>query len=327
MELFTSILHALLKHWAKLLVFPALAAIAMHFLVKDQPLKYRSEVRLYLKLQENKGIGLSENEIKQYQVHTYFLNLIELLKASPTLQKVQMLAIRQAFQEKTFFNHGAALLSFGAEATLNRLDSLETLRAPFEPHNPIDQTCLQFIAYHQLQPGRLAEMANAVRMRDCNFLKFELIEHSPQKAQALARLFTEALIAEYEHLSKKQIKGQRALIENLVKQAKQDLDGKIALLEQYKLEHGIINLGEHTKAIVTYLVELEGQKAGYQSKRAAALRGSESVLQSIREGNELLADLSTHQEIIDLKTEIKQRSRKKNAGHPARGEYGQGKGN
>ena len=93
------------------------------------------------------------------------------------------------------------------------------------------------------------------------------------------------------------IRGHKDIIEGLVRQAKTDLDGKIKKLEHFKVSNNIINLGEHTKAIVVYLVQLEGQRASLLSKIAAGNREKRGDGCCSGNGNEITLDLATHEEI------------------------------
>jgi polysaccharide biosynthesis transport protein len=309
MDSLIDILRSLLRHQYKLMVVPVLTMSLIYYFTRNLPQQYRTETRMYLNLQESKGLSLSDEDLKQYQVHSYFQNTVELLKSKRTLEKVRWKVIEQALTDSPNYFHQAneALVS-------NRLlvsQRMEELKAgqQLNLQAPLDQIIAAFLQQHHLTDDGIRNSLVAFRIMDSNFMKVELTAEHPEKAQLLARLFIEALIEENKELTKNKIKGHKDIIEGLVRQAKEDLNQKIKRLEQYKSNNTIINLGEHTKAIVVYLVQLEGQRANLLARIAASSRGRKEVLTTVQTGNEVSLDLSGHQEILELKNQLKRLNR------------------
>ncbi len=260
MEEVSVIIRALLKHWLKLVLLPLLSMALVYYLVKDQPQKYRTEAKLFLNLQENKAISLSDSEMKQYQILTYFQNITQLVKAEKTMNRVRWMVVEHALLDSGVFRIGNEHLLEHREGIRQRLAALAKENYQFYAHHPMDSLMLRYLSFHRLSHERLAERIEASRIMDSNFLKFSFTEEDPNKAYQLATFIVTALIEENKRLAKSQVYGHRALIEELLAQAKETLDQRIQRLEEYKVSNNIINLGEHTKAIVTYLVNLEGQR-------------------------------------------------------------------
>jgi uncharacterized protein involved in exopolysaccharide biosynthesis len=309
MEIAVSILRMLLQHRIKLVVIPLLTMGLIYHFSKNTPDRFKTESRLFLNLQESKGMSLSDEDLKQYQVHTYFQNTIELLKSKRNAELVQLKLIRKAIESKTVFSEGSEILITNQKEVLQRLTELELTKEFLQPSEFPDSLMLQFLRFHQVNTAKLRELVMAFRIMDSNFIKLEINEISPKRVKALADYFIEALIEENRSLAKNKVKGHKDIIESLLRQAKADLDDKIKRLEKYKVANNIINLGEHTKAIVTYLVQLEGQRATLLTRVQQGKTGKSEVIKSVQQGNELALDLSTHQEILQLKEQLKKMNR------------------
>ena len=66
-------------------------------------------------------------------------------------------------------------------------------------------------------------------------------------------------------------------MEELVAKAKKELDQKVQELESLKVKNNIINLAEHTKAIVTYQVNLEQLRGKIRQEIASTNKARKSI--------------------------------------------------
>ena len=305
MEQLVPILRTLSKNWLKLFLLPMAIMGILFFLTKNQESKYKTEAKLYLNLQENESISLTENSMKQYQVHAYFQNLIELLKSKNNIEAVQLLVVKQAVTDSMDFFLEYERLKSNHEAIINRIDELLENRKHLNGYAQTDLMIRDFLNQNGLTSENMRDMIIAYRLTDSNFMKFELTDKDPRSTKLLADLFIQVLVSENKRISKNQIKSHREMVEQLVAQAKKELDTKIKKLDEFKVKNNIINLGEHTKAIVVYQVQLEGQRANLLSKIAAGQKGKSEIIATAELGNELTMDLSSHEEILSLKSEIK----------------------
>ena len=309
MDHFIDILRSLSKHRLKLIVVPALVLILIGYLTRNSPKTFKTEAKLYLNLQEGKEMSLTGEDLKQYQVQTYFTNTVELLKSRQTVERVKFEVIRKALTNEGFFAIGNESLIKHKVRVEARLDSLEKTKGTLRYDAFPDTVMLSYLRYHQLDAGKLRESILCFRIMDSNFMKFEMTESTPDKTRDLANIFIDALIEENRTLSRSKIKGHKDIIEALVRQAKADLDDRVNRLEEYKVKNAIINLGEHTKAIVVYLVQLEGQRATLDSKVASSIVGRDEVYKTITEGNPILVDISSNNEFLTLKNQLQRLNR------------------
>jgi len=297
--------RALLKNWLKLITMPVLAAGLVFYLTRDQPKKYVTEAKLILNFPDNKAISLGDMEMKQYQILTYFQNVTELVKSEKTINKVRLMVVEKALSDSGFFKIGNQALLTHRDLVEDRLQKLQQQHYKLDHTHPVDTIIESYLDYHKLTHGRLSDHISASRIRDSNFLKFSYTEEeNAEKTFILAKLIIKALIEENKKIAKSQIQSHRNLIERLVEEAKNDLNTKIKRLERYKVDNNIINLDEYTKAIVTYLVDLEAQRGAQLATLAASIQGKNEIINTTSNGNELSVDLTTNQEIIELKDKL-----------------------
>lgn len=309
MDQLFAILRTLNRHRYKLVIVPLLVMGLIYYFTANTPKKYKTEAKLYLNLQEGKGTSLTDEDLKQYQVQSYFTNTVELLKSEKTIENVKLKVLKKGVEGAGFFAIGNENLKKDSALVIKRLLELDALAAPLNPKLFPDSIMIRFLNYHQLSTSHLKDIALSYRIMDSHFMKFELMESIPAKTQELAAVFIDALVDESRHLAKNKVKGHKDIIESLVRQAKNDLDTKIKKLEAYKLENNILNLGEHTKAIVVYLVQLEGQRANLLADVAAGSKGKTEVLNTVRNGNDLILDVSENKEVLLLKDQLKSLNR------------------
>lgn len=304
METVVTLMRTLLAQWKILVLMPFIAALVSWFLTQDSPKKYRTESKLFLNIQESKGISLSDDDLKQYQVHTYFQNVIELLRSEKTVDLVKSKAILKALESDNFFARNPFGLDTNKELIRKRTEKWINENVTLQSGEYPDSLILNFLHRHGLNNSTIRGAIVSFRLMDSHFMKLEITGDQAEKTQLICSLLIEGLQEQNTRLAKEKIKSHKDIIEKLVEQAKHDLEFKIKRLENYKVSNNIINLGEHTKAIVVYLVQLEGQRAQLLQKIAAGQKGREEVLSSIQNGNEVSLDLTGHHEILALRDKL-----------------------
>ncbi len=268
MEHFTQILKLTYKNALWLLIFPALAALALHWLTQDERPVFEVEAKMMMAFQENKSISLGDQDVKQYQIHTYFQNTIELARSKKLIEKVRVRIAQQSI------NGTSDLFPFQWPDSLQEevrllLDSRSDGAMNFDLNAKANHVIEAFFQAYRLDYAQLTKSLSAFRVMDSHFLQMKLKYDNPYRANHLLRMIIEQLQNELGSLSRSSIVKHRQVIEELVRKAKKDLDEKVRILETMKVKNNIINLDEHTKAIVTYLVQLEGIRADVKARIAS----------------------------------------------------------
>lgn len=268
MEHLTQILKLIYKNALWLVIFPVLAAFTMHWLTRNERPVYEVEAKMMMAFQENKNISLGDQDVKQYQIHTYFQNTIELAKSKKLIEKVRIQIAQQSISDMSDlfpFNWPDSVREEVILLLNNRSDGAMN----FDRKSKANEVLNAFFHQYRLDHGKLTKSMSAFRVMDSHFLQMKLKYENPYRANHLLRMMIEQLQSELGQLSRSSIVKHRQVIEELVRKAKKDLDEKVRVLEAMKVKNNIINLGEHTKAIVTYLVQLEGIRADVKARIAS----------------------------------------------------------
>ena len=281
MEHLTQILKLIYKKALWLILFPSLAAFALHWLTRNERPVFEVEAKMMMGFQENKSISLGDQDVKQYQIHTHFQNTIELAKSKKLIEKVRVRIAQQSI------NHTSEVFPFHWPDSLKGqiqvvLDQRASGSMNFDIRSESNRLIEAFFSQYRLSHVQITKALSAFRVRDSHFFQMKFKYDDPYRAHYLLGYMVEQLQEELGYLSRSSIIKHREVIEELVRKAKNDLDEKVRVLETMKVDNNIINLGEHTKAIVTYLVQLEGLRADLNARIAAQL----GVGGAIKEGME-----------------------------------------
>lgn len=276
MEHLSQLLKLIYKNSLWLVIFPTLAAFALHWLTRNERPVYEVEAKMMMAFQENKNISLGDQDVKQYQIHTYFQNTIELARSKKVIEKVRIQAAQQSISKTS------NLFPFPwpdslQEELLIALNKRKSGAMNFDGQSEANQVIERFFEEYRLGYDQLKKSLLAFRVMDSHFMQMKLKYDDPYRANFLLRSLITQLQNELGLLSKSSIIKHRQVIEELVRKAKKDLDEKVRVLEAMKVKNNIINLGEHTKAIVTYLVQLEGIRADVKARIAAQIELGGSI--------------------------------------------------
>lgn len=305
MDIVIRILRNLLKKWYYFLALSVVSAAAIFYLTRNEAKKYMSEGKVLINLQNNKGISLSDEKMKPLEVITFFNNLIELSKSMKIIEQLKFLAVRDRILDQHTFLPEIPVSDWGftneefVAALNNKIND-----APGQLKDSTISKMDYFLFENGLTASTIQNALKIYRIGGSYFMKVEVTTHNPQLSEYLANHFIHILKKEHKNSSKKSIQNHRAIIEELVKKSKAELDKKIDELESYKVKNNIINLGEHTKAIVNYIVELEKRKTHVLSSIAVHESSKNQVMEKLSGDHELMPNTDSHEEIMELKASL-----------------------
>ena len=305
MDTFEKIIRVIVEHIEKIIILPILGMVAIFFLTKGQPREYQSNSRLFLNLQDNKNISLSEQEVKSYEVHTYFENLRELAFSRNTLEYTRLLIFKDIIDE-TCTLYDPLPDNLKSNPKINQLvnEKIETENSHLNYMDSLESKIAGYLDYSNLSFPALRGSISLTRLNESYYLDLSVTTQDPRRAYYIHQKFIDALIHQNGIIAKNKIQGHRIMIEKLLKEARRELDHQIATLESYKIEHGIINLAEHTKAIVGYIVDLERDKARVITDVETSKKNKESVLAKLGEKGDISLDLEDHHDVLKLQSEF-----------------------
>jgi len=314
MILIMQILRELRKNWYLFLILPVIVVLLVIFLTRNRPMEYESEASLYLHLPTQKGLSLTNEEYKQFEITTYFQNIMELSRSRKNLERIRLHILRDALEGKSdWIKHDSNFPWSDSLKVLNRLNFLIDAHESPNLYFELDAGITIYLEEHGLSTKTLTDLFQVNRQGNSNYIRINTKNSNPFHAAYFNELVINNILDIHRELNKGRLQADKNLFEKLVSDAKRQLDEKIFILENYKISNKIINLPEHTKAIVNQMVNIEIQLANLNE----TIKSKEKALNTIREtiGDTTLipSNVNTNSRYIELKQQLTSVKQKENS--------------
>ena len=245
------------KIW--LIGIPVLSGALVFFLTRNQERKYISKATLQVSMPTSGDVSLIGREFKQYEASLFFFDLIEVINSRKTTEMVR-LEILKKYMEGDYqffsFNDNPELRDDSVKI-YNRAKELSKEYNLLNLSDSLDIGITLLLENNRLSIKEMQGQLTASRVGKSNYVDIKYECENPYKAAYITGCYINIITQQYKVLSQKKIEDNRERLEVLVENAKKELDGKISQLENFKIENNIINLPEHTKAIVNQVVNME----------------------------------------------------------------------
>ncbi len=293
------------KIWV--IAIPLVAASIVFFLTRHQERKYISTATLQVNLPTTGEVSLTGREFKQYEASLFFYDLIEVIKSRKTIEMVRLEVLKQHLEGKY------DLFSFEKDPILvndtsNIYKRVKILRENYSLLNLMDTIDISITVLLENNRLSLKEMQGQLktyRVGKSNYVDIVVETENPYKSAFLNSCYLEIIAEQYKIVSQKNIQNNKQRLEDLVKLAKEELDQKINNLEGFKIDNKIINLTEHTKAIVNQIVNMEVKLAHLRETYAAHAKASEATKERLKFAKDLNFNDQSNKRIVKLKDSLK----------------------
>ncbi|WP_169304694.1 hypothetical protein [Chloroherpeton thalassium] len=276
------------------------------FLTRSQPKTYVSEATLNINFQSSKGLSLTDDVLQQYEINEYFENLIQLTRSRKNIELVRLQLLKEFYLKKhnhlKFDENDAAVLD-----TSQIMPIINRLIKEKEMLNLLDKTHAEinfFLKKNNLSHDYINANLGMARIGKSNYISVVYEADTPFKAAYINGLIIETMKQLYQSISKHRTDYDRDMFEKLVVSSKDELDKKIKRLEQYKIKNNVINLPEHTKAIVNQIVNMEIQLSHLKEVRASRQKAVERIKEDYETELPMPVNLEANQKIVDLKRKL-----------------------
>lgn len=303
MEHFNQIVRLFLKNALLLFIFPVVAMIFLWFLTKDQPRQYEVKSKFLYDF-GGESTNVNGEQLSLNEIYIEFLNTLEIVKSRKLVEKLKAkTALDHIHQTADVYRFDWPIQTLPQiERVL--LEILSDDRTPYLQENEIESVIQTFYESVELSSEAILEAISARRVQSSNFLEIKLTYSNPKAAFYLSNVLNELLTKEMGNINKRNISKQKAVMEELVAKAKKELDEKVQELESLKVKNNIINLGEHTKAIVTYQVDLEQLRGKIRQQIASTNKAKESLKSGIENQQFAAINRDINQSVLDKKEEV-----------------------
>lgn len=308
MSLIIQIIRQIGKKWYLWVILPLIAASAVFYLTSKGNKQYVSEASLYLNLPTNKGLSITNEGFKQHEISAYIQDLIHHTKSNKSMEVVK-LSILQGYlrNENTLLNAPVETFPWtDSLAVEERIDSLFQNNEMLDVRNDLDATITIFLRDQGLTNDSIRSLFNLYREGSSNYVRLRVTTGDPFVSSYIGDKIIISMLKLNKQINRGKLEADTKLFERLVAQAKEELDDKVNDLERYKIRNNVINLPEHTKAIVNQMVQLEVQKAELIELLASKQEAIIQIESKFEVRGEIPVDLTKNEEFISLQNRMRE---------------------
>lgn len=308
MSLIIQIIRQIGKKWYLWIFLPMIAASAIFYLTGKGTKQYVSEASLYLNLPTNKGLSITNEGFKQHEISAYIQDLIHHTQSNKSMEYVK-LSILQGYlrKENTLLNAPADAFPWtDSLAVEERINSLFLENSMLDVRDELDATITIFLRDQGLTNDSIRSLFNLYREGSSNYIRLKVTTGDPFISAYVGEKIISAMSRLNKEINRGKLEADTKLFEKLVAQAKEELDEKVGDLERYKIRNNVINLPEHTKAIVNQMVQLEVQKAELIEMLASKQEGIFQIQSKLDVKEEIPVDLSKNVRFIELQNRMRE---------------------
>jgi polysaccharide biosynthesis transport protein len=307
------IVNAIKKRIGWIILFPLVCTIAMFFITKKMPKKYKSYGRISTGITESVSVSLSETKDNDqpFKIAQKFSNIMEIMRTREVVEQVQYrLILHDLTSAKPFcmvqdtdkFIQKEDKIKYAKilENINDSLISLDTKNKYFKNVNDL----VYFFGYTY---ESVAQKISFRRLPDTDFISLECETESPNLSAFLVNIYIEEFIRFYKKQKTEQSEGSVNFFERLAKLKKKELDSKVNELKTFKLKNRVINLYEQTKSVVNQLSSIELSRQQENGKIPSLTKAIDDISQKFESKDKLFyeaVNAKTHQKIDSLKEKL-----------------------
>ena len=303
MEHFNHIVRLLLKNALLLVILPLIGMASLWYLTKDQPQQYEVKSKFLYDF-GGESTNVNGESLSLNEIYIEFLNTLEIVKSRKLIEKLKA----QVAYDNINKTSDAFEYSWPIQETSEIIQLLEDIladqRPPYLNDSKAELAIKEFYSAAELTSNDIMNAISAQRVHSSNFLEIKMTYSSPKEVYYMSNVLNELLVKEMENINRRNIGRQRALMEELVTKAKKELDQKVQELEDLKVKNNIINLDDHTKAIVTYQVNLEQLRGKIRQEIVSTEKAKQSLQSGIENNQFASVNREINEDVLQRKDEV-----------------------
>jgi succinoglycan biosynthesis transport protein ExoP len=259
--------NLLKKHRNTLIIIPLVAVIASFFLVKNLPDDYLSHAEIATGIIDASRHLLDKDataNVQEQQVDREFSNLIAIMKLKKLIAQVSYsLMIHDLSDPSPFRKPSKELLEMHPYEKDNALAIFKKKFASLQPLSVYDKTENTLIGLlRSMKYDERSIMKELVITRDegSDFIAVSYDSENPQLSAFVANTLSKQFIDYYTQSVKQNESNAVTFLSNLLDAKRKALSEKTGELQQYKIENGVLNLDEQSKAIFGQIMVYNDKK-------------------------------------------------------------------
>ena len=308
MNLVIQIIRQIVKKWYLWLFIPLMSSLLVFHLTGKGSKQFVSESALYLNLPTNKGLSLTNEEYKQHEISAYIQDLIQLTHSRKSMEFVKLSILKGYLQgENTLLKAPESGFPWtDSLEVVQRIDSLLSENEMLDLKQPLDAAITIYLRDQGITNESIKSLFQLYREGSSNYLRLKVTTGDPFVSAYIGEKIVMAMKRLNKEINQNKLEADQKLFEQLVAQAKKELNEKVKNLENYKIKHNVINLPEHTKAIVNQMVQLEVQKAELIEVLASKQEGILQIKTKLGVKEQIPVDLSKNEKFIEVQNKMRE---------------------
>ena len=317
MDIF-SLLKILYKRKWLLIFAMLLATLCSYYIASQRPPTY-SSVSLVSTGIMDYGVPTStspENQyIQPYKIENNYTYLIEIIKSRGSIDILTTRLVLHDLQNPTPFKNLESIhqvfslteiqqsIQYFEDKTMSNFQTSFVSGNPnFKQQEKVAHEIANILGYDYQS---IINNIDISRVPNADFLKLSFTAETPELASFAVNTFSQEFIKYYTKIKDKQSDSSVSFYASLAMQKKQDLDNKIELLRQYKLNNSVINLDEQSKVVVDQIRQLEISREEANKKIPSYKNAIKSLDVHLKKRDEGFESIQwRNQRISDLRNKI-----------------------
>jgi len=306
MNIATQIIRSILAKWYLWTILPIITVIAVYTYLLSKPEQFISTATLYLNLPTEKSIALTDDIFEQNEFDRYIQNLMQISKSTRNVDRIRLLILKNyILGERMFIKRPIPdWLRQDSAFTINHIDKLIEEAKSIDLRTDTDARLNAFLVENGYSRENIKETIQAYRGQSVNYFIIQSQATDPFRAATFTKYTVNSLIYIEKTRDQSQLKSDQKILEEMVKEARKKLNEELNELERYKVENTVINLDEHTKAIVGEIVQLQKEKAKLLESIASSEKTIDEVSQILKDDGTIPINTQINDSLIVIQNKL-----------------------
>ncbi|PWK78791.1 uncharacterized protein involved in exopolysaccharide biosynthesis [Mucilaginibacter oryzae] len=259
--------NLLKKHRNIIIIVPLVFVIVSFFLVKNLPDVYESHAQIATGIIDASRHLLDKDataNVQEQQVDREFSNLIAIMKLKKLIDQVSYsLMIHDLGSSTPFRKPSKELLElrpYERDAALNILKNKFARLQPLSVYDKTENSIIGLLRSMKYDERNIMKDLVIARDESSDFISVSYDSENPQLSAFLVNTLCKQFIDYYTQSVKQNESNAVNFLSNLLEAKRKALSEKTGELQQYKIENGVLNLDEQSKAIFGQIMVYNDKK-------------------------------------------------------------------
>ncbi|SCW44417.1 AAA family ATPase [Mucilaginibacter sp. NFR10] len=259
--------NLLKKYRTVLIIIPLVAVITSFFLVKNLPDNYQSHAEIATGIVDASSHLLDQDpttNVQEQQVYREFSNLMAIMKLKKLIDQVSYsLMIHDLSDPYPFRKQSKELLELRPYEKDNVLAIFKKKFATLQPLSVYDKTensLIGLLRSMKYDERNIVKDLLIYREESSDFISVSFNSENPQLSAFVVNTLCKQFIDYYTQSVKQNESNAVNFLSNLLDTKRKALSEKTSELQQYKIQNGVLNLDEQSKAIFSQIMTYNDRK-------------------------------------------------------------------